>query len=73
MKSRISPLLIAFFVAGATLLTTTVLAQSSAPEPFARGINSFQLWNDGNRWWVITIFWEGESPGNPIPAKYLGR
>jgi hypothetical protein len=42
-------------------------------EPFARGINSIQLWNDGTRWWVITIFWEGETPANPIPAEYLRR
>ncbi len=40
-------------------------------EVFARGINSFQLLDDGNRWWVVTIFWQGESPDNPIPAKYL--
>ncbi len=40
-------------------------------EVFARGINSFQLLNDGNRWWVVTIFWQGESPDTPIPAKYL--
>jgi len=40
-------------------------------EPFMRGINSFQLWNDGNRWWVVTIFWEAESPDNPIPDEYL--
>ena len=25
-------------------------------KPFMRGINSIQLWNDGKRWWVITIF-----------------
>ncbi len=36
-----------------------------------RGINSFQLVNDGKRWWVLTIFWQGESEDNPIPAKYL--
>lgn len=41
-------------------------------EPFARGINSIQLLNDGTRWWVVTIFWDSERPGNPIPAKYLG-
>jgi hypothetical protein len=40
-------------------------------QPFARGINSFQLMNDGKRWWVVTIFWEGERPGNPIPPEYL--
>lgn len=39
--------------------------------PFARGINSFQLLNDGMRWWVITIFWEGEDPAHPVPDKYL--
>ncbi len=33
MKARISPLLIAFFVAGATLLNATASAQSSATEP----------------------------------------
>lgn len=39
--------------------------------PFARGINSIQLWFDGQRWWIVTIYWEGERPGNPIPARYL--
>ena len=39
--------------------------------PFARGINSFQLLNDGKRWWVVTIYWQGESPENPIPKEYL--
>jgi len=39
--------------------------------PFARGINSFQLLNDGRRWWVITIYWQGETPENPIPKEYL--
>ncbi len=40
-------------------------------KPFMRGINSFQLLNDGKRWWILTIFWQGETPENPIPKKYL--
>jgi hypothetical protein len=40
-------------------------------QPFMRGINSFQLMNDGTRWWVITIYWEAETPDNPIPKQYL--
>ena len=40
-------------------------------DPFARGINSFQLLNDGARWWIVTIFWQGETADNKIPAKYL--
>lgn len=41
-------------------------------EPFARGINSFQLMYDGTRWWVVSIFWQGESEEFPIPDRYLG-
>ncbi|MDQ3180866.1 MAG: hypothetical protein M3Q33_10140 [Acidobacteriota bacterium] len=40
-------------------------------KPFARGINSFQLLNDGTRWWIVTIYWQGETPENPIPKQYL--
>jgi hypothetical protein len=39
--------------------------------PFARGINSFQLYNDGKRWWILTIFWEAESPEHPLPKEFL--
>ena len=44
---------------------------ASDPEPFARGINSFQLLNDGTRWWVVSIFWLQESEEHPIPEEYL--
>ena len=43
------------------------------PKPFMRGINSIQLMHDGRRWWVVSIFWEAESPRAPIPGKYLKR
>jgi hypothetical protein len=39
--------------------------------PFARGINSFQLFFDGTRWWVVTIFWEEETPDTPLPKEFL--
>lgn len=38
-------------------------------KPFARGINSFQLFYDGSRWWVLSILWDEESPTNPLPAE----
>jgi hypothetical protein len=41
------------------------------PQPFQRGINSIQLMNDGHRWWVLTIFWQGEDKEHPLPQKYL--
>ncbi len=44
---------------------------ASDPAPFQRGINSIQLFFDGQRWWVVTIYWEGERPSNPIPPVFL--
>ncbi|HXG82736.1 MAG TPA: hypothetical protein VNI84_01805 [Pyrinomonadaceae bacterium] len=40
-------------------------------QPFLRGINSFQLLNDGRRWWIITIYWQAETPESPLPKEYL--
>ena len=40
-------------------------------QPFARGINSFQLFYDGTRWWVVTIYWLEETPENPLPREFL--
>ncbi|HWX55516.1 MAG TPA: hypothetical protein VN176_13070 [Verrucomicrobiae bacterium] len=40
-------------------------------KPFARGINSFQLMYDGTRWWILTVYWEGEDAGHPLSDKYL--
>ena len=36
-------------------------------KPFQRGINSFQTLYDGQRWWVVSILWDGERADNPIP------
>jgi hypothetical protein len=41
------------------------------PEPFARGINSIQLFYDGTRWWIVSIYWQHESPEHPVPENYL--
>ena len=40
-------------------------------EPFVRGINSIQLMHDGERWWIVSIYWLGEKEDNPLPEKYL--
>lgn len=39
-------------------------------EPFMRGINSIQLFYDGTRWWIVNVYWQHESPDDPIPEKY---
>lgn len=44
----------------------------SDPQPFARGINSIQLFNDGTRWWIVTVLWDSEREDNRIPEHYIG-
>jgi hypothetical protein len=41
------------------------------PVPFKRGINSIQLFYDGDRWWIVSILWDEERVNNPILEKYL--
>jgi hypothetical protein len=41
------------------------------PEPFQRGINSIQLFYDGERWWIMNIFWRGVPGEETIPERYL--
>jgi len=38
--------------------------------PFSRGINSIQLFWDGTRWWVLSIYWDSERPSNPLPPAF---
>lgn len=40
-------------------------------EVFMRGINSIQLFDDGERWWIMNVMWDSERPDNPIPEQYL--
>lgn len=44
---------------------------ADAPDPYSRGIYSFQLLHDGDRWWIINAYWDYERPESPIPEKYL--
>lgn len=36
-----------------------------------RGINSIQLFDDGNRWWIVSVYWQAETPDLPLPSAYL--
>lgn len=49
------------------------LQNKNDKEPFMRGINSIQLMNDGERWWIMNIYWMQESKENPIPETFLKK
>lgn len=45
----------------------------SDPKPFLRGINSIQLFNDGKRWWVMSVAWSPESAEHPLPKRFTEK
>ena len=47
--------------------------RDSADTNPVRGINSIQLFNDGARWWVVSVLWDTERPDKPIPPEFLPR
>lgn len=40
-------------------------------EPLMRGINHFQLLNDGERWWIVSNIGGLETPSTPLPMDLL--
>ena len=55
----------------AQVFSTYESRHAPGDQPFARGINSFQLLNDGQRWWIVTIYWEAESKDVPLTPEML--
>jgi hypothetical protein len=51
----------------AHVLSSYELSRAPGEKPFVRGVNSIQLYHDGKRWWVLSILWDSERPGNPLP------
>jgi len=42
---------------------------SASGKVIERGVNIFQLYFDGKRWWILSMVWDEERPDNPIPAE----
>lgn len=55
----------------AQVFTSYASRRSPTGAPFQRGINSMQFVFDGKRWWTLSILWDIERPGNPMPASML--
>lgn len=55
------------------VLSSYASHRSPGDKPFDRGVNSFQVLNDGKRYWIVSIFWDSERPDNPLPARFAGK
>lgn len=41
-------------------------------EVLARGVNSIQMYHDGDRWWILSVLWDNEREGLSLPDDWLG-
>ncbi len=53
----------------ATVLSSYEGRVRSTGKVVTRGVNIFSLYFDGKRWWIQTMLWDEEGPGNLIPAE----
>lgn len=37
-------------------------------EAILRGVNSIQLYHDGDRWWIVSMVWDNEPTEVPLPG-----
>jgi hypothetical protein len=37
----------------------------------SRGVNSLELYFDGERWWIASAMWQSEDPDHPLPKELL--
>jgi hypothetical protein len=42
----------------AQVWSSYVAASEPGGKSIRRGVNSFQLWNDGERWWILSVAWD---------------
>jgi hypothetical protein len=57
----------------ATVLSSYEGKVASTGKVVTRGVNIYQLYYDGKRWWILSMVWDEERPDNPIPARLLAQ
>jgi hypothetical protein len=50
---------------------STYVMKDGQGRQLGRGVNSIQLFWDGDRWWISGAAWDEERPDNPIPPDLL--
>jgi hypothetical protein len=55
----------------AQVWSTYAITDSPEGPELRRGINSIQLYHDGERWWITSWIYDNERDGTPIPSRYL--
>lgn len=59
-----------FGLMASVLSSFEVKLRRDDPEPMMRGLNHFQLLNDGERWWIVSNIGVMETPSWPLPEAF---
>lgn len=51
--------------------TYQAFSSEQMKEPARTGISSIQLFHDGKRWWVLSMYWTNGTDEMPVPPLYL--
>lgn len=53
------------------LSTYQAFTTKEMAQPVRTGVASIQLYHDGERWWVLSMYWKNGSKEDPVPSIYL--
>jgi hypothetical protein len=53
----------------AQVFSSYEIRHNPGEEALVRGVNALQLYFDGQRWWIASIIWDTDRPGNPLPKE----
>ena len=57
----------------ATVFSSYEGKEQSTGKVFSRGVNIYQVYYAGNRWWISSISWDAEKNINAIPSELLPK
>jgi hypothetical protein len=57
----------------ATVFSSYEVAVARTGKLYSRGVNIYQLYYAGNRWWISSVSWDAENNINPIPQELMPK
>jgi hypothetical protein len=57
----------------ATIFSSYEVSLASTGKLYSRGVNIYQLYHTGNRWWISSVSWDAENNINPIPPELMPK
>jgi hypothetical protein len=57
----------------ATVFSSYEVSVASTGKLYSRGVNIYQLYYAGNRWWISSVSWDAENNINPIPPELMPK